>query len=185
MGMTALVLLLQGSEVSLSSSSSSLILGFLGVLAIAVLLQSFVLVAMAIGASRTQKKVIEFVEEFETRINPLIDKTHILLDDTTPKVRIISANLVQASYIVREQVENISNTVNDLNQRTRRRIVLLDGMVGAGMEMLDRTVGTLQAGILAPMRQLNGLLAGLRTGVDVLRNKGRKTHSNEDQDMFV
>jgi hypothetical protein len=192
MNVMGIALLLQGSDFSLPGSNNNLMIAFLCLLAVAVLLQAFVLLAMAIGARKTQKKMVEMIENFGTRLNPLLDTTRVLLDDTAPKVRIITTNIAQASYILREQAEEVRGamgevrgTVGELNKRVRGRIVLVDEMIGAGLITLDRAVSSVQEGILGPMRQLNGLLAGLRTGFDVLRNRGRKTHNTEDQNMFV
>jgi hypothetical protein len=184
-GVAGIALWLQGSEVVLPSSSNTLILAFLGVLAMAVLLQFFVLLAMAIGARKTHAKVVSLLEDFETRLNPILDTTRVLLDDAAPKVRIITGNLVTASYLVREQAESVSQTMDEFNGRVRYRMAMVDGLIGAGVQAIDRAVGTLQEGVVGPLKQINGLLAGLRTGFDVLRNRGRKTHVHEDEDMFV
>jgi hypothetical protein len=180
-----LAIWLQGMDFSLPGSDNKLILAFLGLLAVAVLLQACVLLAMAIGARKTHVKIVALIETFEERLNPLLDTTRVLLDDAAPKVRLITTNVAEASYILREQVENISGTVDEFNARARNRIVMADEMISLGLHSLNRAVETIQDGMVAPLRQLSGLLAGLRTGVDVLRNKGRKTHVKEDQDMFV
>jgi len=182
---SGLALMLQGSGFSLPANNDTLILAFLCVLVVAVLMQAFILLAMALGAHKTQKKVVELLEDLDGKLNPILDSTRSLLDDTGPKVRVITSNVLEASHLLRKQAENIHATVDEVTTRARKRIVMLDEMVGAGMITLDRAVAALQEGILAPMRQLNGLLSGLRTGLDVLRNKGRKAHTREDEDMFV
>ena len=68
---------------------------------------------------------------------------------------------------------------NDLlNDRNRASIAgTLNGVVHA--------TASLQEGLAAPLRQIHGVLNGIRAGIDVLRQKGRSTHVAEDEDLFV
>jgi hypothetical protein len=185
MNMMGLALWVQGSDVSLPGVSTNLFLAFLGLLAVAVLLQACVLLAMAMGARKTQKQLVVLLEEFETRINPILDTTRTLLEDTAPKMRIITTNVTEASYILREQAEDISCTVGEINARVRDRVATVDAMISAGIVGVTKAVAAVQESIMGPLNQLNGLLSGIRAGIDILRNRGRHTHSHEDQDMFV
>ena len=165
--------------------NDNLLLAVLCVVAVAVMLQAGILVAMMIGAAKTQKRVVAVLEHMETRVGPVLDQTRLLLEDTTPKMRVITNNVLEASHILRQQAQNINGTVEEVTMRTRKRVIMLDEMVGAGIVGLERAMHAVQDGIVGPMKQVNGLLAGFRTGMDVLRRTGRKTHAAEDESMFV
>src|SRR5487761_2716711 len=58
----------------LSGESTHLLMIFIGIAAFALLAQAFVMLGMAIGASKAQKKLLGHVEDISNKLLPLIDK---------------------------------------------------------------------------------------------------------------
>jgi hypothetical protein len=58
-------------------------------------------------------------------------------------------------------------------------------MVKSTLDHLTLAVQALEHGVAAPVRQVNGIISGLRAGVDVMRKKTPRNHLDPDEDLFV
>jgi hypothetical protein len=61
----------------------------------------------------------------------------------------------------------------------------VDEMATAILDGLTQTTAAVQHGIATPLKQVSGVLNGLRAGLDVLRKKDRPTHVEGDGSHFV
>ena len=59
----------------------------------------------------------------------------------------------------------------------------VDGMVKGTLDQVTYAVHAIESGVQKPIRQVNGILNGLRAGLDELRKK--EVRSEEDEDLFV
>jgi hypothetical protein len=58
-------------------------------------------------------------------------------------------------------------------------------MVKSTLDHLTLAVQALEHGVAAPVRQVNGIINGLRAGVDVMRKKTPNNHLDPEEDLFV
>ncbi len=98
--MMVLGMLVQEAD-TLSGRNTKLLMIFIGILAGAILMQTIIFLAMAIGLAKTQKKVMAIVEQVHEATLPTIKNVGELVPATSPKVRVITDNLVETSHVVR------------------------------------------------------------------------------------
>ncbi|MHB1022850.1 MAG: hypothetical protein ACYC46_07515 [Acidobacteriaceae bacterium] len=177
--------MIQGGDEMVLGVNTKLFLVFTALLVVAVLLQAVILLAMALGARKTQQRMVAIAEDLQAKITPILDSTRVLVEDTAPKIKVVANNAVETSFLLREQVEQLHDTIEEVSIRTRKQVERVDGMVSGGLDALSRVASSLQEGLMAPIRQVTGILNGFRAGLDVLRSKGRSAHSSADEDMFV
>ncbi len=163
---------LQGGD-SLSSGNSRLLMIFVGMVAVAMSAQAVALVAMAIGAAKARKRGMEIAEELRIKVLPVIDGAQEILRDTTPKIKIITENLVETSHIVRSQAQEFDATLSEVNDRTRAQVARVDGMITSTLTTTAEIVATIQQSIRVPVRQVAGLVNGLKAGLDVLVGRAK------------
>jgi hypothetical protein len=152
----------------LSANNMKWLMVFVGIVALSALVQAGVFVAIAIGTAKTQKKLLTFAEELHTKALPVMDGVQGLLRDTTPKVRVITDNLLETSHIVRSKAQEFDVTMSDVNNRTRRQVATVDGMVTSTLNAAAEIAGMVERGIKVPMREIAGLANGFKAGMDVL-----------------
>jgi hypothetical protein len=72
-------------------------------------------------------------------------------------------------------------TASDLNSKTRAQLDRVDGMVTSVLNTTNDISETVQRGIKMPVREFNGLVNGLKAGLDVLvgRAKGPGRNSRD------
>jgi ABC-type transporter Mla subunit MlaD len=151
-----------------TSGNSRLMVIFVGLVALAMLGQAVALIVIAVGASKAQKRGMEIAEELRLKLLPVIDSTQEILRDSTPKIKIITENLVETSHVVRSKAQDFDVTLTDVNDKTRAQVARVDGMVTAALTATAEIVATIQNGIRVPVREVSGLMNGLKAGLDVL-----------------
>ena len=138
---------------------------------IGVLLQAAVLLGMFLGLRETQKKIHALTEQIQEHVLPLLHNSRGLMEDLTPQVKKIASNLVDVSNSVKTQTEHVKTVVEDVTDRTRKQTARADGMVTGALNSLAQAGAAVERGIAAPLRQVSGVLNGLRAGIDTLRVK--------------
>ena len=142
-------------------------------------------VAMFIAARKTQKKVMGLAEDVRLHALPAIIASRDVIQDITPKLRVITENLTVISNTVRAKTEKVGGLVGDVTDRAQVQAVRVDGMVKGTLDHLTSAVQAIEHGIAVPVRQVNGILDGLRAGVDVMRKKDVSNHQDPEDDLFV
>ena len=173
---------LQASD-TLSESNTKLLMIFIGIVAFSSLAQAVIFVAMAIGAAKTQKRVLAISEELYTHALPTIRSVQELIRETTPKVKVITENLVETSHVVRSKAQEFDVTLTDVNQRTRHQVARVDGMVSSTLMAANDIISTVQHSIRVPVREMAGMVNGLKAGLDVLAGRA-KGYGNSSSKPF-
>ena len=172
---------------SLSSGNSKLLMVFVGMVAVALIVQAIALIAMAVGAAKARKRGLEIVEEVRLKLMPILDSSHGFIQDTAPKVKIITENFVETSHVVRAKAQEFDVTASDLNAKTRAQAARVDGIVTSALNTTTDVAETIQRGIKVPLREVSGIINGVKAGLDVLvgRVKGTgigRPNSRRDSD---
>lgn len=148
---------------------------FVGLIALALWAQALGVVAIGIYAYRFLQRLDKLGNSFEQRTGPILEKTNLLLEDLTPKVRSISENVEQLSYTVRAKVDElgatmteVNRTVEEINVRTRVQVARADAIVTDAMEATEGISTAVQEGIRVPLRQVAGVIAGVKAGIETL-----------------
>lgn len=169
-----------------SQVPQSVLIIFTAVTSVGVLLQALVLLAMFLGLRETQKKVTEVLTKINEHLVPALASSRSLLEEISPKVKIITTNLVETTTTIRAEVAHLSSTASEVADRSRAQAARVDGMVSETLDTVAHAAKTVENGIAAPIRQLHGVLNGVRAGLEVLRGKGRSSnYSGGDEDLFV
>jgi len=174
-----------------------LMTAFVGISAVALVLQLATLFGMYKAARAMQEKV----EELMPKVNELLPKVHALL----PKVN----GLLESSQKVvdqsRQQILDITTKTNDILDITKRQMGkmedLLTDATGRAKVQLERaemviddtvsraheTVTMVHGGILRPLREIQGIASGIRTAVAHLTRGGRPSvaQATHDEEMFI
>jgi len=158
---------------------------FDGVAAVGVLIQALVLVAIFLAIKKTAGEVHELSDQLKQHLIPTIAVTRNLIEDISPKIKVATSNLVEASSILRSQAEQINKTVTQVSEVAQAQVSRVDELATAVLDGITQATAAVQHGIASPLRQVSGVLNGLRVGLDVLRKKDRVTHVEGDGTNFV
>jgi methyl-accepting chemotaxis protein len=171
-----------------NNTTQTLLMVFVGITSVSFLIQAGVMVAMAVGARKTQKKVMALAEDVRLHALPAIMSSRELVSETSPKIKSILEDLSSMSSLVKGKTEQISTLVGDVTDRAQVQTARVDGMVKGTLDGLTSAVQAIEHGVAGPVRQVNGLINGLKAGVEVLRSKtpAEPTRVQESEaDLFV
>lgn len=158
---------------SISSGNTRLLMIFVGIVALSMASQAIVVIFAAIAARKTQSRVLQIAEELRARATPIIDSAEALINDTLPKVRTITDNLLEASHIVRAKAQEFDSTLTDANKKTRAQVARVDGMVTTALTATGALAAMIHQGIRTPVIEAIGVVNGLKAGIDVLLSKSK------------
>jgi ABC-type transporter Mla subunit MlaD len=163
---------------------------FVVIAAIALCIQAGMLAAMY----KTTKSLQEAV-------NPLIPKVENLLPKVDNFVGKATSTVEQSS----KQITEITTRANDILDSTTRQLAIVEDLVGDAAQrakvqmervelVLDdtlsrthETVAVLHDGIMKPLREVNGIAAGVRAALGAMARGNRPTvdRATSDEEMFI
>src|SRR6185312_2348079 len=116
---------------SISSGNSRLLMIFVGMVALAMVVQAIALIMLAVGAAKARKRTMAIVEEIRAKAMPAIDSTQEFVKNYAPKLMTLAENLAETSNVVRGSAEDFNTTLADLNNKTRVQAARLDDIVSS------------------------------------------------------
>jgi uncharacterized protein YoxC len=158
---------------SISSGNSRLLMIFVGLVAVALIVQAIALVVMAIGAAKARKRVLAIAEEVRAKALPVLDSTQDFIKNTAPKLMTLAENLVETSNVVRNKALELDATLSEVNNKARVQAERADDIVTTILTGTAELVNAVQSGIQVPVREFNGLMNGLKAGLDVLVGRAK------------
>src|SRR5215469_17657770 len=133
---------------------------------------------------------------------PLVDQakgtiekaTHVVatagqtLEEVRPRVVEISSDCAAIARAGREQVERLGDLFHDVSDRARERIDQIDRSVDNTVEQVEHVSEAVKRAALRPVREVNGLAAGISAAVSTLVHGTRRSsvdHATQDEEMFI
>jgi methyl-accepting chemotaxis protein len=157
---------------------------FVAVAAFSLLLQVLMMVGMAVAARRMQAKAEGLFNDLRIHVLPILGSSRTVLEDLAPKIKAVSTNFVDTANNVRTMSEEITFVVRDVAVRTKAQAAHVDDVVGGTLDHLARAGNTIQHGISTPVRQVTGIVNGIRAGLNVMCGSS-PAGRNEEKDLFV
>jgi phage-related protein len=155
------------------------------VTSIGILIQACVLIGIYIAGRKAITQVTKIVEEAREHVMPVLATTRSLVEDLSPKIKVISSNLTEVSQTIRHQSTHINSAVDEIVDRSRNQAARVDGMVSGTLDGINSATASIQEGISVPVRKVTGFVNGVRAALDVLLQRARTDHSKADSDLFI
>jgi hypothetical protein len=155
----------------------------------AVALQAAILVALYITIRKTTAKMEALATQVTTKTLPTVETVQSLLVELRPKIDVISVNAVESSNLVRNQLARIDATLTDTLDRARLQVIRADELLNRTMDRVEETSDAVHKTVISPIRQINGLMSAISTGVEVLFGQKRRQPKNgagvPQDEMFI
>ncbi len=161
---------MQGIEVP-----QTLFLIFTIAVVVSVVIQAGVFLGFLLMARGAASKAEKLADDLSARALPILLQTRYILEDLSPKLKVISANLVDVSNTLKDQTRHVNTTVGEVVDKTRQQAERVDEMVSAILDGVTHAGATIQAGVAKPVRQVNGVLQGLRVAIESYFSKTKPT----------
>ncbi len=171
----ATLAMFQSGDVSVSAHDIHLLMFAVWIIAIALGVAACALFVMAGFAAKLLNSVDGIAKEVKDHTAPLLDKTHAMVVELAPKISHLTTNAEHISTTMRTKMDEIAVTVSQLNAtvqetnlRTQRQVAHVDGIVSQALDSVEEISHAVQDGIRGPVRQVAGIIAGVRAGLEKL-----------------
>ena len=151
--------------------------------AICFVVQAIATVVLLVTVSRIKAKMEPVIE----KTGPLMDQVKSSLAEMVPKLSVVATDVADLSKAAREQVNQIGKVVTELAQQAKAQVARIDGAVESTVGSVQHAGESVKDAVLKPVREVNGVMAGIRTAISVYAHGRRQSvdHATQDEEMFI
>lgn len=162
---------------------------FIAVTAVAVVLQTGILLGLYLAVRKTTSRLESLATQVTTKALPALEAVQTTLTDLRPKIELMSTNFAESSNMVRNQLARFDATLTDALDRTRLQVIRADELLNRTMDKVEETSDAVHKTVISPLRQVNGLMSAISTGVEVFLGAKRRQPKNgsggPQDEMFI
>ena len=114
--------------------------------------------------------------------------TNRIMEETRPRIAELSGEAAEMAKSARQQVERIGELLHDAGDRAHARLEQIDQAVDSTVEQVGQVGDAMKRAVLRPVREVNGLAAGISAAVSALVHHSRKPsvdQATQDEEMFI
>jgi hypothetical protein len=162
---------------------------FIAVTTFAVVAQAGILVALYFAVRQSTARMEALATEVKSKVLPTVETAQSILVELRPKIEVMSTNFAESSDMLRNQLGRLDATVTDALDRARLQVIRADELLNRTMDKVEETSEVVHKTVISPLRQVNGLMAAISTGVDVFLGQKRRHPRNgggvPQDEMFI
>ena len=162
---------------------------FIAVTALAVAVQAVILVALYFAVRKSTARMEALATEVRSKALPTMETVQSMLVELRPKIDVMSVNFSESSTLVRNQLGRIDATLTDALDRARLQVIRADELLNRTMDNVEETSEVVHKTVISPLRQVNGLMTAISTGVEVFLGQKRRHPKNgagvPQDEMFI
>ena len=136
---------------------------------------------------RSVNKLKAQVEPLVTKTGPILDMVHSSATELMPRMLAVSADAVEISKSAREQINRVGELLTDFAEKAKAQVARIDGAVESTVGSVQQAGESVKDAVLRPVREVNGVVAGIRTAIQVYSHGRRQSvdHATQDEEMFI
>jgi hypothetical protein len=156
---------------------------FVAICAIALLGQAVALLGLFIVARDLRAKIFAAWPQIEG----IIGASKRTVEQAERHIAKIGDSSVTILDVTKQQIVRVDELLNDAGLRAKVQMERAEMVLDDTMTKVQQTVGILQRGVLTPVREIYGLVSGIRTALAHLSRGNRPTveHVTSDEEMFI
>ena len=162
---------------------------FIAVTTFAIVVQAGIMVGLYLAVRKSTAKMDALAAEVKSKALPTIETVQSLLVEMRPKINVMTTNFSESSTLVRNQLGRIDATLTDALDRARLQVIRADELLNRTMDKVEETSEIVHKTVISPLRQVNGLMAAISTGVEVFLGQKRRHPKNgagvPQDEMFI
>lgn len=155
---------------------------FVCVAAAALCLQAWLLFGIFKTSRNLERKVAPLLPKLDT----LVESSQIAIDDSRRQIHAITTKASEILDTTRIQLARVDEVMADAAGRARIQMDRAEMVLDDAMSRAQETVVLVHRGIMKPLREIQGITAGVHAAIHFLL-RGRRTHvqATADEEMFI
>jgi len=151
------------------------------VVAIALVVQVSILIALFLQTRRTMQRVEKTVTDLNDRAGPILTRVQIMLDDTQPKISTMVSDAAHIVYLARGQAQKVDRVFTDAADRLRGQLLHVDRILTGTMEAVEDAGVQFRQSFWRPVQKASALVHGIKVGLDLLRSRRASPRRRDDE----
>lgn len=160
-----------------------LIAVFVGIAALSLLGQAVAMIRLFFVVRDLRTKILGAWPSIESIIGT--SKRSVEMAET--HIGKIGSSSVAILDVTKQQLAKVDDLLSDASTRAKVQMERAEMVLDDTMTRVQQTVGIVQRGVLSPVREVHGIISGIRSAIAHLSRGGRPTveHATADEEMFI
>jgi len=155
---------------------------FVFVAAIALCIQA----GLLFGIYRSARMLEEKTTPLIPKVDALVESSRITVEDSRKQIHEITLKTNDVLDLTRKQLARVDEVLEDAASRARVQLDRAEMVLDDTMHRAHETVALVHNGIMKPLREIQGVSAGLRAALNYLmRGRNGPVHATADEEMFI
>jgi ElaB/YqjD/DUF883 family membrane-anchored ribosome-binding protein len=156
---------------------------FVIIAAIALCIQA----GMLAGMYKTTKSLQESITPLLPKVESFLAKADSTVEQSGKQITEITTRASEILDSTRRQLAIVEDVVGDAAARARVQMERVELIVDDTLSRAHETVAVVHDGIMKPLREVNGIAAGVRAALESLARGNRPTvdRATSDEEMFI
>jgi len=180
----------------LKMDNQTIMLALAVVIGLAVLLQTIIMMALAITMSKAARAIRQEITSLRTSLIPVIfDAREIIansrdailsaqefvanaqgfLGRISPKVEAAAGDIAEIAHGLRDQTAQMQSSVTEIMDKVKKHSARVDSMISGVLDTADRAGNYISDVVTKPVRQISGILSVVKAIVESLRGHGAQS----------
>ena len=156
---------------------------FVIISAIALCIQAGMLAAMY----KTTKALQQSIQPLVPKVESLVDSATTTIEQSRQQIAEITERTNDILDSTKRQLAMVEEVVTDATARAKVQLERVEMVLDDTVSRAHETIATLHGGVMRPLREINGIAAGLRTALAFLARGNRPSvdRVTTDEEMFI
>lgn len=142
---------------------------------------------MLFGIYRASRAMQEQATRLAPKVEALVESSRTTIDDSRVQITAITTRANDILDSARKQMARVDELMEEAASRTRRQMDHAEMVLDDTLDRAQKTVATVQGGVLKPIREINAVAAGIRAAFHFLMRGNRPSPDRVtvDEEMFI
>ena len=156
---------------------------FVCVAALALLIQA----GLLFGIYKSSRALEQNATRLMPKVEALVETSRVAVEDSRKQLVEITTRTRDILDATRKQLVRVDEVFEDATARARVQLDRAELVLDDTMNRAQETVAMVHGGIMKPLREIQGVAAGLRAAVNyMMRGRGPSpAHAAADEEMFI
>ncbi len=142
---------------------------------------------MLAGIYKTTKALQEAINPLLPKVESLVEKTNSTVEQSGRQITEITTRANDILDSTKRQLAIVEDVVGDAAVRAKVQMERVELVLDDTLSRAHETVAVFHDGVMRPLREINGLAAGIRAALASIARGNRPTpdHATSDEEMFI
>jgi hypothetical protein len=142
---------------------------------------------MLAGIYKTVKAMQQSINPLLPKVESLVEKTNMTVEQSGQQITEITSRANDILDSTKRQLAIVEDVVGDAAARAKVQMDRVELVLDDTLSRAHETVAVFHDGVMRPLREINGLAAGIRAALGAIARGNRPTpdQATSDEEMFI